>query len=88
MQKIVLFIEPSDDAFETPFKIGHLFMNRFTIEEEANFEIVKIFELGKSSEKMWDSYDPEYSNLEEDRNYKGMSLTVYNTNPLDFTTKN
>ena len=27
MQKIVLFIEPSDAVFETPFKIGHLFMN-------------------------------------------------------------
>ena len=38
MQKIVLFIEPSDDAFDTPFKIGHLFMNRFIIEEKANFE--------------------------------------------------
>ena len=48
MQKIVLFIEPSDEAFLTPSKIGHLFMNRFTIEEEASFEIVKIFELGKS----------------------------------------
>ena len=31
MQKIVLFIEPNDDAFLTPAKIGHLFMNRFAI---------------------------------------------------------
>ena len=69
MQKIVLFIEPSDDAFETPFKIGHLFMNRFTIEEEANFEIVKIFELGKLS---W--YFNDIS--EKDRNQKGMSLST------------
>ena len=43
MQKIVLFIEPNEDAFQTPFKSGHLFMNRFSIGEEANFEIVKIF---------------------------------------------
>ena len=50
MQKIVLFIEPSDDAYSTPLKIGNLFMNRFSIGEEANFEIVKILELGKSSE--------------------------------------
>ena len=75
MQKIVLFIEPSDDAFCTPFKIGHLFTNRFAIEEEANFEIVKIFELGKSSEKMaWDD-QPEYSNFADDRKQKGMSLS-------------
>ena len=66
MQKIVLFIEPSDDAWMTPFKASHLFMNRFTIEEEANFEIVKIFELGKSPGNM----------TAEDRKEKGMSLSM------------
>ena len=76
MQKIVLFIEPNDKAFVTPFKIGHLFMNRFTIDEEAKFEIVKIFELGKSSVKMADSGNPEYSNFEEIRDQKGMSLSI------------
>ena len=65
MQKIVLFIEPSDDAFFTSFKSGHLFMNRFSIGEEANFEIVKIFELGKFSWKMSKEY----------RKQKGMSLS-------------
>ena len=66
MQKIVLFIEPSDEACMTPFKSGHLFMNRFFIEEEANFEIVKIFELEKSSFFM----------SEEDEQQKGMSLST------------
>ena len=75
MQKIVLFIEPSDDAFLTPFKIGHLFMNRFTIEEEASFEIVKVIELEKSSTKMSNSTHPEYSKFEEDRSCKRMSLS-------------
>ena len=77
MHKIVLFIEPTDDAFFTPYKIGHLFMNRFTIEEAANFEIVKIFEIGKSSRKTaW--------NFEEDRTQKGMSLsTVINISLLN-----
>ena len=79
MQKIVLFIEPSDDAFLKPFKIGHLFTNRFAIEEEANFEIVKIFELGKSSIKMSDSDDPKYSNFEEERSYKGTNLSTFIT---------
>ena len=45
MQKIVLFIEPNGDAFKTPSKIGHLFMNRFAIDEEAGFEVVKVLEL-------------------------------------------
>ena len=76
MQKIVLFIEPNEDAFDTSFKSGHLFMNRFSIGEEANFEIVKIFELGKSSFKMTFPGDSEYSNFEENRNQKGMSLST------------
>ena len=76
MQKIVLFIEPSVEAWRTPFKSGHLFMNRFSIEEEANFEIIKILELGKSSWKMADSDHSEYSNFEENRNQKGMSLST------------
>ena len=52
MQKIVLFIEPNDDAFMTPFKLANLVMNLFYFEEKASFKIVKIFELGKSSFKM------------------------------------
>ena len=73
MQKIVLFIEPSDDAFQTPFKAGHLFMNRFSIEEEANFEIVKILKLGKSSWKMSNLDLPVFAG---DRKQKGMSLST------------
>ena len=79
MHKIVLFIEPTDDAFSTPYKIGHLFMNRFTIDEEAKFEIVKVFELAKSSYKMMSSNHPEYSNFEEDRDQKGMGSININT---------
>ena len=49
MQKIVLFIEPSEDAWLTPVKIGNLFMNRFVIDEDVSSEILGIFELGKTS---------------------------------------
>ena len=49
MQKIILFIEPFDEAFSTPEKIGNLFMNRFAIEEDGSTEILKILELGKTS---------------------------------------
>ena len=73
MQKIVLFIEPSVEAWRTPFKSGHLFMNRFSIGEEANFEIVKIFELGKSSWNLSNQYDSEFAG---DRKQKGMSLST------------
>ena len=85
MQKIVLFIEPSDDAWKTPFKIAELVMNRFYFEAEASFKIVKIFELEKSSVKL--SHETsgdgtkrcrpqEWKEWEEKRNKKGMSLST------------
>ena len=46
MQKIVVFIDSKNFPFETHSKIGHLFMNRFAIDEDANFEIVKVLILG------------------------------------------
>ena len=85
MQKIVLFIEPNDDAWITPFKIAELVMNRFYFEEQASFKIFKIFELGKSSKKlvtsMTDQTMKRYEKSEwdewvEKRNKKGMSLST------------
>ena len=38
MQKIILLVEPNDDAFITPAKIGNIFMNRFAIHEDASSE--------------------------------------------------
>ena len=52
MHKIVLFIQPSKDAWRTPWEIGNLFMNRFAVDEDSAFEILKIFELGKFSSRM------------------------------------
>ena len=85
MQKIVLFIEPNEDAFMTPLKIGNLFLNRFAVEEDAAFEVLKIFEFkkrGKCPEswkmsepwKMSDTDHSEYKKLEEENNQKGMDL--------------
>ena len=74
MQGIVLFIEPSDDAFFTPSKIGHLFMNRFAIDEDSSFEIVKVLELEKTSLAMYYPNHPEYKNFEKERKQKGIDL--------------
>ena len=72
-QKIVLFIEPNDDAFFTPSKIGHLFMNRFAIDEDVGFEIIKVLELEKTSLKTYHSKHPEYKNV---RMQKGIDLIL------------
>ena len=76
MQKIVLFIEPNEHAFETPLKIGNLFTNRFTVDEDAAFELLKICELGKSSDKISNQDNEEYENCEEERKHKGMDLII------------
>ena len=46
MQGVVLFIESDDPdwTYRTPSKIGNLFMNRFSIEEDQGHEILGIFE--------------------------------------------
>ena len=48
MQKVVLFIEPSDDAFMTPEKIGQLFMNRIAVDEDASFKILDTYKIEKN----------------------------------------
>ena len=78
-QKIVLFIEPNVGACYTPLKIGNLFINRFSVEEDAASEILKILELEKTSIKISDSdseYNPEYKNFEKERKQKGMDLSL------------
>ena len=74
MQKIVLFIEPSDNEFATHSKIGDLFMNRFGVDEDAAFEVINVLELRKTSRKMFWPEDPEYPNFENERKQKGMGL--------------
>ena len=75
MQKIVLFIEPSDEACDTPSKIGHLFMNRFAIDEDSSFEVVKVLELEKTSWAMSQPKHHEFKNNRNNRNQKGIDLT-------------
>ena len=76
MQKIILFIEPCDDAFDTPEKIGHLFMNRFSVGEDTAFEVLNVLELGKASgtRKISFRLDVEYYEKEKG---KGLMHIVY-----------
>ena len=72
-QNIVLMVEPSEDSFTCPFKIGNLFINRFCIEEQAAFEVIEIFELRKSFYKMEDSSHDEFQYYSEERKQKGLA---------------
>ena len=76
MQKIVLFIEPNDDAFFTPEKIGHLLMNQFSVDEDASFEVLNVLELGKSSDRISRPRNPDYGNFENERKEKGTGIAT------------
>ena len=39
MQNLVVLIEPSENAYETPLKGGNMILNRFCIDEDAAFEL-------------------------------------------------
>ena len=72
MQKIILFVEPIHGTFSTPAKIGDIFMNRFAIDENASCEILKRFELGKTSEEMSWHKHKNHENFAAERQQKGM----------------
>ena len=42
MQNIVALMEPSEEARETPIKVGNMILNRFCIHEDAAFELAGI----------------------------------------------
>ena len=63
-QHVVLFIEPTDQADETPTNIGNLYMNRFAIEEDAACEIINIYKL----------HEKNHYPTKEEKEQKGTNL--------------
>ena len=68
MQKIILLIEPSNYPCEEPVKLGNLFMNRFSIDEEDSSEVLNIFELDENLDI--------YASSEEEQEQKGMDPII------------
>ena len=52
MQNLVVLMEPSEAAYETPLKAGRMILNPFCIDEEAAFELSGVNYLQKSSRKL------------------------------------
>ena len=52
MQKLVFFIESNYKDYGLASNIGNLYMNRFTIDEDAGHEIVKINEVEEFRQKI------------------------------------
>ena len=51
MQKLVVFLEPSEDASNISMKGGNMILNRFCIDEDAAFELSGVNYLEKWSHK-------------------------------------
>ena len=49
MENIIFFFEPSERLYETPLKIGKLYLNRLKIDENAVFEIPSIYTLSSGT---------------------------------------
>ena len=54
MQNLLVFIEPSKDAYNTLLKGGNMILNRFCIDEDAAFELSGVNSLTKSSKDIRD----------------------------------
>ena len=74
MHQVIFMIEPNDDKYWTNEKIGNIFMNRFTIDEDAAFEILQIFELQKTSEYMALDGHPIQKDFSLEIEQKGMGF--------------
>ena len=57
MQNLVVLMEPSEHAYDTPLKGGNMILNRFCIDEDAGFELSGVNYLKKWSVEMERSKD-------------------------------
>ena len=72
MQNVILFMEPSDDPWSVSMKAGDLFFNRFAIDEEAAFELLGVYHLKKSFDKMSDPSEELYKYYKTEIKEKGI----------------
>ena len=80
-QSVVIFIEPSENSFLTPLKIGNLFLNRFGIDEDAGFEILGIHFLHRTSRNFADQNLPYFEFLiKRDQKGRELNFTVQDHN--------
>ena len=69
MQTLVVMMEPTEDAYDTPLKGGNMILNRFCIDEDAGFELFGVNDLRKSSWEL--RHGNSHGNRESKRKVKG-----------------
>ena len=69
-QNLFLFFEENEWAYNIQSKLVQLAMNRFVIDEDAQFEVIKIYHLTKVKREMMDFRHPEFKNYVKERTEK------------------
>ena len=72
MQNLVLLMEPSEDAYNICLKGGNTCFNRFSIDEDARFELSGVHYLGKTSDDI--NYYEEFKAERESKGKGYLSL--------------
>ena len=67
LKNIILFIELSEEKWQCPVNIANIYLNRFTIDANAAFEIIGIHYLAKATEKLVHPLHAEYHNCADER---------------------
>ena len=52
MHNLIVLINPSEKAWDTPLKVGKMILNRFCIAEDDAFELSGVYNFRKSSMKI------------------------------------
>ena len=72
MQNLVLLMEPSEDAWDISLKGGNMFMNRFSIDEDAAFQLSGVHYLKKLSWRIIE--EDEFKDERESKGKGNLSL--------------
>ena len=71
MQNIILIMDDPRCAYRTPQKSGNSFMNRFSVDEDAAFEIIGIHHLKTHDLTYQQSYGAYRASFQPPKNSKG-----------------
>ena len=80
MKDLVFLFDDPEERFATPLKIGNSLLNRFTIDEEASFEILGIHYMTKLENETTDEiraknnrfFENEFLQKEKEMSYRDL----------------
>ena len=69
-QNLFLFFEENENEFDISSNLVRLSMNRFTVDEEAQFEIIGVHNLRRVKKEMMNERNPDYKKFAKERTEK------------------